>query len=611
MTFTSRPCAASTTARMSASTYASSPEIKRAMFSTMSISSAPAAISSSVSAAFVFVVWLPCGNPTTVEMRMSEPATSSAAHATSAGRTVAEATSWRSASSTPSRTVARSSSGRSNEWSIVFATSRYSRVSIPIMLRRYVNDSAAHDVVGSYPLPGWLEHAARRLDDFGPDDRRRRSRCVRRQVPAPRTSRTVCSGAGSASPCRREIQPRPQLGDERPVARGARQQDLRRAEEQSMRAQRGRELLDEGRLVERLEGVLPPEAEHAERPGLALDPRLDPTDEAVAPEQRQDVVAPAPLRGRDVDLPEIVEVPQAAQQVAIPHERVEWSEERHSRDDRPLVKEQRRFLRQDHAVTLDALDRNGQQQAVLDQLVAQPVPLGRGRRGAEPDLLIAAAHPKQPVGAVPREELVLPLLLLRPPLGEEVGREEPLGEVVQAPVAVAAGNPEHARQRQRLEDRAHLVRRAPVPVDRLTHLDVLGRQRPLLPDPLEQLGDELGVVVELAVPVRRRIAVPADPVVRQLRRRQQRETLVVGLVQPALAVEQVVRPLAAVAVDAGGEDEVVVASGDVERVELERAEPADNGLHRLRRGRQRAWRREQVAADEEATRSRAVHGRRV
>src|SRR5215207_6583164 len=550
MTFTSRPCAASTTARMSASTYASSPEIKRAMFSTMSISSAPAAISSSVSAAFVFVVWLPCGNPTTVEMRMSEPATSSAAHATSAGRTVAEATSWRSASSTPSRTVARSSSGRSNEWSIVFATSRYSRVSIPIMLRRYVNDSAAHDVVGSYPLPGWLEHAARRLDDFGPDDRRRRSRCVRRQVPAPRTSRTVCSGAGSASPCRREIQPRPQLGDERPVARGARQQDLRRAEEQSMRAQRGRELLDEGRLVERLEGVLPPEAEHAERPGLALDPRLDPTDEAVAPEQRQDVVAPAPLRGRDVDLPEIVEVPQAAQQVAIPHERVEWSEERHSRDDRP-------------------------------------------------------------VGAVPREELVLPLLLLRPPLGEEVGREEPLGEVVQAPVAVAAGNPEHARQRQRLEDRAHLVRRAPVPVDRLTHLDVLGRQRPLLPDPLEQLGHELGVVVELAVPVRRRIAVPADPVVRQLRRRQQRETLVVGLVQPALAVEQVVRPLAAVAVDAGGEDEVVVASGDVERVELERAEPADNGLHRLRRGRQRAWRREQVAADEEATRSRAVHGRRV
>ena len=63
------------------------------MFSTMSISSAPAAISSSVSAAFVAVVWLPCGNPTTVETRTSEPATSSEAIATSAGRTVAEATS--------------------------------------------------------------------------------------------------------------------------------------------------------------------------------------------------------------------------------------------------------------------------------------------------------------------------------------------------------------------------------------------------------------------------------------------------------------------------------------------------------------------------------------
>ena len=63
------------------------------MFSTMSISSAPAAISSAVSAAFVAVVWLPCGKPTTVEINTSEPATSSAASATSAGRTVAEATS--------------------------------------------------------------------------------------------------------------------------------------------------------------------------------------------------------------------------------------------------------------------------------------------------------------------------------------------------------------------------------------------------------------------------------------------------------------------------------------------------------------------------------------
>ena len=63
------------------------------MFSTMSISSAPAATSSSVSAAFVAVVWLPCGKPTTVEIRTSEPATSSADQPTSAGRTVAEATS--------------------------------------------------------------------------------------------------------------------------------------------------------------------------------------------------------------------------------------------------------------------------------------------------------------------------------------------------------------------------------------------------------------------------------------------------------------------------------------------------------------------------------------
>ena len=25
-------------------------------------------------------------------------------------------------------------------------------------------------VIGSYPFPGWLEHASEHLDDFGPDD---------------------------------------------------------------------------------------------------------------------------------------------------------------------------------------------------------------------------------------------------------------------------------------------------------------------------------------------------------------------------------------------------------------------------------------------------------
>jgi hypothetical protein len=40
--------------------------------------------------------------------------------------------------------------------------------------------------------------------------------------------------------------------------------------------------------------------------------------------------------------------------------------------------------------------------------------------------------------------------------------------------------------------------------------------------------------------------------------------------------EQVVRPLAAVPLDPGVEDEVVVPAGDRERVELDRAEPAED-----------------------------------
>ena len=70
--------------------------------------------------------------------------------------------------------MSRSSSGRSNEWSIVFATSRYSSVSIPTLLvstcAGYGNDRAADDRDRQLSFPGWLEHAAAHPADFGPDD---------------------------------------------------------------------------------------------------------------------------------------------------------------------------------------------------------------------------------------------------------------------------------------------------------------------------------------------------------------------------------------------------------------------------------------------------------
>ena len=75
------------------------------------------------------------------------------------------------------------------------------------------------------------------------------------------------------------------------------------------------------------------------------------------------------------------------------------------------------------------------------------------------------------------------------------------------------------------------------------------------------------------------------------------EALVVRLVQAPVLVQPVVGPLAPVAGDAREQDEVVVPAGDLERVELERAEAVDDPQDALRLGRQRAGGREEVAQD--------------
>jgi hypothetical protein len=79
------------------------------------------------------------------------------------------------------------------------------------MLRRYVNDSAAHDRHRQLPLPGWLEHAARRLDDVEPTTSRscRKTRsiaAVRDQVAAGASS-TPADPAAFVGECERLGQP--------------------------------------------------------------------------------------------------------------------------------------------------------------------------------------------------------------------------------------------------------------------------------------------------------------------------------------------------------------------------------------------------------------------
>ena len=65
MTLTGRPCAASTTARMSSKTASWSPPLSQPMLITMSISRAPSAMACRVSAALASVAIAPRGKPTT------------------------------------------------------------------------------------------------------------------------------------------------------------------------------------------------------------------------------------------------------------------------------------------------------------------------------------------------------------------------------------------------------------------------------------------------------------------------------------------------------------------------------------------------------------------
>src|SRR5262245_21955990 len=73
-----------------------------------------------------------------------------------------------------------------------------------------------------------------------------------------------------------------------------------------------------------------PGAEHLELAGPPVEPRLDPADEPVADEDRQDVVAVLPLRLRHVHLEPVAEVEERFGAVAVVDQPVEGGEERHA-----------------------------------------------------------------------------------------------------------------------------------------------------------------------------------------------------------------------------------------------------------------------------------------
>ena len=238
---------------------------------------------------------------------------------------------------------------------------------------------------------------------------------------------------------------------------------------------------NERRIGKRVEAVLEPQPDDAEHALAPLDPRFDPANELVAEQDRQHVVAPAPPGLRHVDLPDVVEPVQVTQQRAVPDERVERSEER----DAGLGAAGRRAVAQfglrsvqgreriarDITRTTETLDRHLDELAGSDELGSSHRPFRRAAGGPEPQLGLAAGS-QQTVRAVTAQQPV-PLLFVRGRmLRQQLRREEALGEVVDAAVAVPPRDPEHPCLRQRLEDGADLVRRAPVPLDRGSRLDI-------------------------------------------------------------------------------------------------------------------------------------------
>ena len=145
---------------------------------------------------------------------------------------------------------------------------------------------------------------------------------------SPRASGSSPSGpiTGPSEGRRRPWRPARPAG-EGAVAGDARPGDSPHAAEVGKRADGVAECGTEPRFLEGIEPVLPPQPDDPEHARLSVVPRLDAPDQPVAEQDRQHVVAPASLGLGDVDLPDVVEVPQSAEQLAVPDEGIERGQE--------------------------------------------------------------------------------------------------------------------------------------------------------------------------------------------------------------------------------------------------------------------------------------------
>ena len=191
------------------------------------------------------------------------------------------------------------------------------------------------------------------------------------------------------------------------------------------------------------------------------------------------------------------------------------------------------------------------------------------------------------------------LLPLGHVLREQLRREQPLDHVVVPDGALAACEPDHTGDGVCLEDRAHSVFRQPEPVLRPAALALeVGRaERPVGPDALEHPLRHRGVVRQRRGVEPRSLAACVDAIPGELARRDERERLVGRLEDLAAAIERVA-PGRLVAGDTRVQHQVVVPARNGDRVELDRAEPADHLQHRVGPALDGPRRREGVPRDE-------------
>ena len=226
----------------------------------------------------------------------------------------------------------------------------------------------------------------------------------------------------------------------------------------------------------------PTTGRHAQGARLAVDPRLDAAHEPVAVQERQHVVAPAPLRLPGRRPPS----GSRSRTGARSRSRSQASGSSGARnatpgatDGRPALaageatpastsaaaaSSQRQLPGQHEPPALEPLHARPPRSPPRQQLVAQSVPLGRRRRApprsCTPRSRRAARYPGTGTGAcgaAARARAGAARAARR--------REQPLDQVVVPAVALAARDRQDPGLGERLEDRAHLVGRPPVPVD--------------------------------------------------------------------------------------------------------------------------------------------------